>query len=74
MTVIITDTAVDMAILLVPEKQGMERKDKDVERRDKKENLSCVNRKLAGYEERNTAPTGPNNPHRQVCVTEMTAK
>lgn len=76
MSKIAADKAVEVVMLLVPEKLwGMAPgRNKVVERRYKKKKQSQMNRKLTGYEERNTPPTGWNNLHRQVCVTEMAAK
>lgn len=70
MSVIATNMAMEVAMLLVPEKTQVQRgergRDKDVERRDKKKKQSLVNRMLTSYEEKNTPSTGQNNPHRQA--------
>lgn len=68
MSVIATNMAMEVAMLLVPEKTQVQRGwgDKDGERRDKKKKRSPVNRMLTSYEEKNTPSTGQNNPHRQA--------
>lgn len=69
MSVIATNMAKEVAMLLVPEKTQVQRaggRDKDVERRDKKKKQSLVNRMLTSYEEKNTPSTGQNNPHRKA--------
>lgn len=70
MSVIATNMAMEVAMLLVPEKTQVQRgergRDKDVEKRDKKKKQFLVNRMLTSYEEKNTPSTGQNNPHRQA--------
>lgn len=68
MSVIATNMAKEVAMLLVPEKmqvQGAGER-QNMERRDKKKKQSPLNRMLTSYEEKNTPSTGQNNPHRKA--------